>query len=153
MYLLNPLGVHSWDPRGRILGVIPYRVPAESMAPTLKSNDYVLACTGAYRNAPPKVGDVVVFWTPPEFKVPYVKRVVAVAGDTVELRGNEFLRNGIPQAEPYVSPEHDYDEQAPTQIPEGFLFVMGDNREHSMDSRHFGPIPTNQIIGEICKQF
>jgi signal peptidase I len=83
-------------------------------------------------------------------RVPYVKRVVAIAGDSVEFTGSQFLRNNIPQSEPYIAPNHNYDDLS-LVVPAGSVFVAGDNREHSLDSRQFGPLPTSSIIGKVCK--
>jgi signal peptidase I len=149
IYVWNPLHVPSWDPRGRVLGVIPYRMPATSMLPTIPRNHFVVACTASYWNAVPAVGDIIVFKSPPEFEVPYVKRVVALAGDRVEFRGDQYIRNGVVRNEPYLQPDHNY-ESLETVVPEASVFVAGDNREHSMDSRHFGPVPTCYIIGKLC---
>lgn len=153
VYVWNPLGVPDWDPRGRILGVIPYRVPSQSMAPTLDLNSMVVACTGAYLNAKPRVGDIIVFWPPARNEGVYLKRIVGVPGDQVVLDGLDFLRNGVRQVEPYAVKGPDYPESFSTKVPEGTVFVMGDNRDNSVDSRHFGPVPETSIIGKVCKTF
>lgn len=153
MYVWNPLGVSSWDPRARVLGVIPYRVPSQSMAPTLSKNSIVIACTGAYWNAKPRVGDIIVFWTPAQHDVVYLKRVVAIPGDQGFLDGTTFLRNGARQIEPYIPTDHSYPDSLSMKVPEGSVFVMGDNRDNSVDSRHFGPVPESAIVGKICKTF
>ena len=150
IYFLNPLGIPTWDPRGRLLGVIPYRLPSDSMAPTITRGSLLIACTGSYLRAAPAVGDIIVFRAPPPMSVPYVKRVVAIAGDSVSFSGSRFLRNQLVQSEPYIDPNHRYDELA-LQVPAGTVFVAGDNREHSLDSRHFGPLPTSAIIGKVCR--
>jgi signal peptidase I len=150
-YLWNPLNTPTSDPRGRILGVIPYRMPSESMRPTLPPGSLLVACTGAYLRSGPEVGDIVVFFPPPpEEKSPYVKRIVAVAGDAVHFDDGRFTRNGVTPREPFLAPGPDQAGVFESQVPAGFVFVAGDNRAHSLDSRHFGPIPISSIIGKVC---
>lgn len=151
-YAWNPLGVPSWDPRGRIFGVIPYRNPSTSMAPTLPMGSYFVACTASYSHAKPLAGDIIVFWSPPTPNIPFVKRIVAVGGDSVELIDGKLLLNGSPQDEKYLQSEPSYPYMTRTEVPMGSVFVMGDNRDNSYDSRQFGPVPLASIIGKVCAQ-
>jgi signal peptidase I len=96
-------------------------------------------------------GDVVVFRKPPGIVVDeddLIKRVVAVPGETVEGRGGKVYVNGAPLDEPYVEPLcHGTGQFGRTTVPVGKLWVMGDNRCNSSDSRVFGPIPENLVVG------
>jgi signal peptidase I len=148
MFLLNPFGVPSWDPRGRVLGVIPYRIPSDSMAPTIVRGEIVVTCTAAYLNSRPERGDIVVFKSP-ENGSAFIKRVVAREGDKVEFTQSQFLLNQVAQREAFVQGKPQYEPMAEV-VPKASVFVVGDNREHSLDSRHFGPIPENTIIGKVC---
>lgn len=148
VYVWNPFSVPSWDPRARVLGVIPYRVPSASMSPTLSAGDFVLACTVSRSDV--RVGDIVVFLGPPELEVAYLKRVLALGGDTVEFADSDFLLNGVRVREPYLQPGQTYDASGALRVPTGTVFVAGDNRDHSVDSRHFGPIALTSIIGRVC---
>ena len=132
-------------------------VRQQSMRPTLEQNDRVLVSKLDYRFGAPTVGDIIVFNPPdPSATIPYVKRVVAVGGDVVDLRNGNLFVNGkqldIPEAHGVTQP------QAPQivypfTVPEGQIFVMGDNRTFSSDSRTFGAVPVGNIIGKVILRF
>lgn len=150
LYLLNPAGVPSWDPRGRLLGAIPYREPSVSMSPTIGPGSIVVACTWAYVGASPERGDIIVFRPPQEPSPPYLKRVVGVAGDEVKIEDGRLSIGGELQNELYINPGDPGGQVFEAVIPVAHVFVAGDNRGNSYDSRHFGPVPTSEIIGKIC---
>ena len=132
-----------------------FRIPSESMVPTLLVGDRVLVNKLSYRLHEVHRGDVVVFTRPDKLEDPtgtepedLIKRVVAVAGDTVVARDGVLYVNNQPLTEPYVQPgAGTFRLDEAVTVPEGQVFVMGDNRENSQDSRYFGPIPTDSIIG------
>ncbi len=128
--------------------VKPFTIHQVSMQPTLLEGDRVLINRLVYHFRDPERGDVVVFDSPVQEDEDLVKRVVAVAGDSVAVRGGVLYVNGEPQQEPYLADSPfdgtDTDEGV---VPEGQVFVMGDNRNNSGDSRLFGPIETESIIG------
>jgi len=131
-------------------------VRQRSMEITLLQSDRVLVSKVDYRLSGPRPGDIVVFNPTTDVQIPYVKRVVAVAGEVVELRSGRLYVNG--EARDFVgahgatvaqSPDVKY----PLRIPDGYFFAMGDNREASSDSRSFGPQPDSRIVGKVILRF
>lgn len=131
----------------RLFVLQPYVISSNSMEPTLKSGDRILVNTLSYRYFAPSRGDVVVFAYPKDLKRTFVKRVVAVEGETVELRGNEVFINGQVVKEPYLHPG-DYPSFGPETVPKGKVFVLGDNRQVSEDSREWGLLSKSNLIGK-----
>ena len=144
----------------------PYKVQQESMEHTLLPEQYVLVDKLTPRFDTYKRGDIVVF-TPPEDWVqdngtPFIKRVIGVSGDTVEIRDGDVLINGTKIDEPYLFAEAPGDppqsttadpDQSKWIIPEGELFLMGDHRQNSADSRAFGPVPIANVIGRAWLRY
>ena len=131
-----------------------FRIPSESMVPTLLVGDRVLANKFIYRFTEPERGDVVVFESVNGGEEDLIKRIVAVAGDSVTIRGGVLSVNEEPQNEPYLNrgiPDDSF--FGPTRLSEGEVFVMGDNRANSADSRVFGPLPIENIEGEAFVRF
>lgn len=131
-------------------------VRQRSMESTLLQSDRVLVSKVDYHFGAPRPGDIVVFNPTTDVAIPYVKRVVAVAGETIDLRGGRLYVNGQPRdfagahgSTTPQSPEIHY----PLTIPQGEFFAMGDNREASSDSRSFGPQPDDRIIGKVIVRF
>ena len=135
----------------------PFQVQQHSMERTFAQGDYVLVDRLTGRWSPYTRGQVVVFQPPAgaaEGKSPFIKRVIGVGGDTVEVRDGKVLVNGVALDEPYlfrdqagVAQPTETGGQARWVVPEGDLFVMGDHRQVSEDSRVFGPIPVSSVIG------
>ncbi len=131
-----------------------FRIPSESMVPTLEIGDRLFVNKFIYRFTDPERGDVIVFKSVEGGEEDLIKRVVAVPGDTVEVRDGMLYVNGQPQAGSYVNREFpDRSYYGPTTVPEGHVFVMGDNRANSRDSRFFGPVPYENIEGEAFLLF
>jgi signal peptidase I len=129
-------------------------IPSESMVPTLEVGDRIFVNRFVYRFTEPERGDIIVFDSL-ETDDELVKRVVAVPGDRVRV-GNGLLRvNGDFPEEPYAVPIvfGDGSDFGPTRLSEGEVFVMGDNRANSRDSRFFGPVPLENIQGEAFFRF
>ncbi|WP_068782775.1 signal peptidase I [Paenibacillus phocaensis] len=127
-------------------------VKGQSMEPTLEEQERLFVDKLVYRLGHPKRGEVVVLKDPSvdADRKPYlVKRVVAVPGDTVEVRSGELLVNGIPQNEPYTDSRIEDGNMAEVQLGAGDYFVMGDNRHagRSKDSRYFGSVKEKWIVG------
>ena len=129
--------------------VKPFAIPSPSMEPTLTEGDRVLVNRLVYHFHPPRRGDIIVFHPPGRpGSDPFIKRVVAVAGDTIAVHDGMLYVNGEAQDEPYIKElpiEGDYPE---TTIPSGSVWAMGDNRNNSGDSRVFGPVSLDSIMGE-----
>lgn len=131
-------------------------VRQRSMEPTLFQSDRVLVSKVDYRIGQPDRGDMVVFNPTTDTSIPFVKRIVAVAGDVVEVRDGRLFVNGeasdIPEARGNTlpqSPQIGY----PYTVPEGSFFALGDNRTASSDSRSFGAQPNDRIIGKVILRF
>ncbi|MGD8514702.1 MAG: signal peptidase I [Granulosicoccaceae bacterium] len=155
IYFANPSGTDTRDPRGRLLGYIPYKMAARGMAPTLVEGEIIVASTFAYRESEPQRGDIIVFSFPQDRSVAYVKRVVALAGDTLVIENGTLILNGKPVAEPYVDPLNqlrDYSlAMQTTVVSNDMLFVLGDNRDNSNDSRFWGYLPRDHVIGKVIE--
>ncbi len=129
-------------------------IPSESMVPTLRVGDRVLVNKFIYRFTEPERGDIIVFESVEGGGEDLIKRVVGVPGDKISVRRGTLLVNGEPQKEPYLSkrfPDRSF--SAPTTVPEDHVFVMGDNRANSRDSRFFGTVPEEKIEGEAFLRF
>ena len=132
-----------------------FYIPSESMVPTLQVGDRVFVNKFIYHFRQPERGDIIVFRSVEGGQEELVKRVVAVSGDEVTVEDGRLLVNGEPQSEPYLNRAFPPDESSygPTRVPEGEVFVMGDNRANSRDSRFFGPVPLENIEGEAFASF
>ena len=142
----------------------PYKVQQESMMRTLEPDQYVLVDKLTPRFDPYKRGDVVVF-NPPQNWVqegsePYIKRVIGVGGDTIQLKAGDVYVNGTKIVEPYVYLENGHSQPTDTisgvdhwVVPKGQLFLMGDHRGNSADSREFGPVDVGAVIGRAWLRY
>lgn len=152
-------------------------IPSASMEPTLMVGDRVLVEKVTYRVGEPDRGEVVVFerdlgelfnpqateddsfWDdvgdafrglfgfPTGSAQDFIKRVIAVGGDQVEGKDGRVFVNGEPVAEPYLPDGTETSDFGPIEVPDGEIFVMGDNRSNSDDSRNFGPVPVDSVVG------
>jgi signal peptidase I len=124
-------------------------VEGQSMNPTLKSGDRIIVTKLSYKFKKPEYKDIVVFKNPDDPKVRYIKRVIGVEGDSVEIRDGKVYVNDKELVEPYIS-EPIMGEYPKTVVPEGTIFALGDNRNFSRDSRdsHVGFVPIDNIIGK-----
>ncbi|HSD82885.1 MAG TPA: signal peptidase I, partial [Anaerolineae bacterium] len=120
-----------------------YRIEGDSMEPNLHNGEYVLIDKISYLLHPPERGDVVVF-VPPNGERDYIKRIIGLPGDTVEIKGGRVYVNDIVLDEPYLKNLTNTDMPA-SSVKEGRYFVMGDNRNNSSDSRVFGAITPQSI--------
>jgi signal peptidase I len=127
----------------------PVKVEGTSMAPLLSDQERIFINKFVYHFETIHRGDVVVFWYPLDHSKSFIKRVVGLPGDQVEIRhGNVFI-NGRELTEPYVPPQFvDFSGYGPMRVPDDEYFVMGDHRVSSNDSRVFGPVPGDFIYGK-----
>ncbi|MHB1651048.1 MAG: signal peptidase I [Desulfitobacteriaceae bacterium] len=127
--------------------VQPYLIPSSSMEPTLLPGDRIIVNRLTYRDRIPARGDIVVFAYPKDPKRTFVKRVIALEGDTAELRDNKVFINGKALEEPYLK-AGDYPPYGPEVVPKGKFLVLGDNRRQSGDSREWGLLSQEALIGK-----
>lgn len=153
----------------------PFAIPSESMRNTLQIGDMIFVNRFIYWFQPPQRGDIIVFKFPGQYslvpwekvqlqttlyqwergpRVDYIKRCIAVAGDIIDIRGNKVYINGEELVEPYVPdiglfrPGIPLNIEFPYKIPEGYVFVIGDNRHNSWDSRFWGPVNLRFLKGK-----
>lgn len=142
----------------------PYRVEQQSMEQTLEPDQYVLVDKLTPRFDTFKRGDIVVFNPPPDWiqpdGTPFIKRVIGIGGDSIEIKDGLVYVNDVKLDEPYVYQENGSPQPTDTstdppqwEIPEGELFVMGDHRAKSSDSRTFGPIENGDVIGRAWLRY
>jgi signal peptidase I len=127
-------------------------IPSESMVPTLRVGDRVLVNKVSYRLHDVRRGDILVFERPPAARTSsddsdLIKRVIGLPGETVEGHDGQVFVDGRPLREPYLPRGTEIAPFAPVTIGRGELFLMGDNRAHSNDSRFFGPVPEDLVVG------
>jgi signal peptidase I len=126
------------------------RVEGQSMAPTLQDQDRLIVNKLAYRLGDPHVGDIVMLYYPLKPEKSFVKRIIAEEGDQVRIVDGRVYRNDVPLDDSFVPQEYrSHDDWGPQVIPEGYYFVMGDHRNNSSDSRHWGFVPKKYIIGKV----
>ena len=126
------------------------RVEGQSMAPTLEDQDRLIVNKLVYRIGEPRRGDIVMLYYPLNPDKSFVKRVIAEEGDMVRIVDGRVYVNDVPLRDDYVTPQYrSHDEWGPQVIPEGYYFVMGDHRNNSSDSRHWGFVPRKYIIGKV----
>ena len=129
-------------------------IPSESMVPTLLVGDRVLANKFIYDFTEPDRGDIVVFKSVEVENENLIKRVIGLPGDRVEVRGGTVYINGERLKDPYVNKQFpDTSSFGPRTVPENSYFMMGDNRANSQDSRFFGPVPEDNLVGEAFLRF
>lgn len=127
-------------------------VDGQSMETTFHDGERLLINKFIYYFRPPETGDVVVFRFPDDPRRDFIKRVIARAGQTVEIRGGQVYVDGVPLHEPYVRGPWHYDLRR-TTIREDAIFVLGDNRNNSQDSRYFGQVPVKNVKGMAFLRF
>ncbi len=131
----------------------PHKIKGSSMEPDFHNGEFLLTDKVSYRFGLPKRGDVIVFKAPPDGRDEFIKRIMGTPGDTVKIENGKVYVNGRLVNEPYLAPGT-YSaagsfatEAKEITIPAENYFVMGDNREHSFDSRNFGVINKSKITG------
>ena len=139
--------------------VQPNQVKGASMEDTFHSGEYIFTSKIAYKFSPIRKGDVVIFKSPKNNDIELIKRVIELPGDSVVIKNAEVYVNNEKIKESYTKtptnliPGGVLIEGSPTVIPEGSMFVMGDNRGASSDSREFGPVPEALLIGQVVYRY
>lgn len=137
----------------------PRFIPSDSMVPTLKTGDRLVIEKVSYRFGKPNFGDIIVFQPPPELQKQgyledqaFIKRIIGEPGDAIAVEKGNVYRNGKVLQESYIKEpiKQDFQEK---KVPENRYFVMGDNRNDSNDSRYWGSLPTENIIGRAVFRF
>jgi signal peptidase I len=144
----------------------PFRIPSESMVPTLNIGDRIVVNRWIYRLDSPKRGDIIVFRSPPAAgleEADFVKRLIGLPGELVDIRNGDVYVNGQSLNEPYLHEPHQTYTMSlsdvrnplefPFRVPPGQYLMMGDNRRHSLDSRGWGPIEPWRIKGKAVLKF
>lgn len=126
----------------------PFIIPSGSMEPTLQIGDRIMVNKLSYHIGDPRRGDVIVFKYPMDPSRDFVKRLVAKGGETVEIRNSQLYINGRQVAEDYLPPGLTFEDFGPVEVPPGTYFMLGDNRNSSEDSRSWGMMPEENIIGK-----
>ena len=126
------------------------RVEGQSMAPTLADQDRLIVNKFAYRIGAPRRGDIVMLYYPLNPDKSFVKRVIAEEGDEVRIVDGQVYVNDVPMPDDFVPEEYrSHDDFGRNAIQDGYYFVMGDHRNNSSDSRHWGMVPKKYIIGQV----
>jgi signal peptidase I len=123
-----------------------FQVRGSSMEPTLQDGQYLVISKLSYWIHPPERGDVVVFRPPGNRKEDYIKRIIGLPGDKIEIRDEEIRVNGALLKEPYITDAVSY--AGSWTLAEDSYFVLGDNRRNSSDSHTWGPLPSENIVGK-----
>lgn len=122
------------------------RVDGSSMEPTLHSGEFVIVNKLSYKFSEAIIGDVIVFHFPRDPEQEYIKRVIGLPGDRVEIQDGNVYVNDRPIEENYIAADPAY--EAIWEVPEDSLFVLGDNRNNSSDSHNWGPVPLDFVVGK-----
>ncbi len=122
------------------------RVDGFSMLPTLHDGEFVLVNRLAYQTGTPTRGDIIVFRSVNTPDLDLIKRVIGLPGDKVLIQGGRVIVNGQTLNEPYINAAPNYGGE--WQVPEGYLFVLGDNRNDSSDSHSWGYLPMEKVVGK-----
>jgi signal peptidase I len=123
-------------------------VDGSSMQPSLEDGQRLIVIKAAYHFSSPQRGDIIIIHPPVAPQKQWVKRVIGIPGDTIEIKNGTVYVNNIPLDEPYIKAPPDYT-YGPVTVPEDNYFVMGDNRNNSTDSHYGWTVPRENIVGEV----
>lgn len=138
----------------RTFVVQAFYIPSGSMEPSLQIGDRILAYKFLYGLKNVKRGNIIVFKFPLNPRKDFIKRVIGLPGDVIKIENKEIYVNGKQLSEPYIVHRDNWnsgfprDEYPPTSVPAGSLFMLGDNRDSSDDSRYWGFVPAKYVVGE-----
>jgi len=137
----------------------PHQVKGASMEPNFYDGEYILTDKFSYRFGEPKRGDVVIFKAPKNPELDYIKRIIALPGEKIQIKNEGIFINNQELDEKYLPEYMDLSgglfltKGKEVEIPENSFFVLGDNRSHSSDSREWGPIQTSDIVGKAFLRY
>jgi len=137
----------------------PQEISGQSMEANFHNGEFILTNKIEYKFGDPKRGDIVIFKSPSNKEIDYIKRVIGLPGETIRLSNSTFYINGKKLDEPYLTPGtytfggSYLKENTDIVVPPGKYFVCGDNRPHSSDSREFGPIAKEDFIGKALLRY
>lgn len=142
----------------------PFVIPSASMSSTLQIGDRVLGEKITYLDSEPEAGDIVTFTNPEDSSQILIKRVIATSGQTVSLKDGVVYIDGVALSESYTNGKKSYPIEShadtlgsnieyPYTVPEGYIWVMGDNRTNSLDSRYFGAVPISSVTSKAVFVF
>jgi len=126
-----------------------YRVVGQSMEPTLQQDQRLIVSKLTYRLHEPQRGDIIVFHDPQDPSRNLIKRIIGLPGETLEIRNGQVFINEQQLNEPYLT-SYSARSEAPVPIPDGYYFVMGDNRNNSSDSLSWGALSADRIVGKAA---
>lgn len=131
----------------------PHKIKGASMEPNFHDGEYLLTDKVSYRLGEPGRGDVIVFKAPPDYKDEFIKRIIGLPGEEIKVQGGKIYINGRELEEGYlpndarILPGRFSEEGQVITVPAGSYYVLGDNRDHSLDSRNLGPIERQYVTG------
>jgi len=132
----------------RLFLIAPFFIPSQSMVPALLVGDRIIVSKIAYRLGEPQRGDIVVFKYPRDTRKDFIKRLIGFEGEQVTLKDNRLYINGKEIPEKYLPTGLSFDDFGPVVVPDGCYLMLGDNRPNSEDSRVWGPLPKENVIGK-----
>lgn len=132
----------------RIFVFQPFYIPSSSMEPTLMPGDRIIVNKFIYRFREPARGEVMVFKYPLDPKRDFIKRVIGLPGDSVEIKDSTLYINGKKVDESYLPENLAFNDYGPVKVDKGAYFVLGDNRNNSEDSRFWGFAPRKNVVGK-----
>jgi signal peptidase I len=144
--------VMEGNSRSTIFGFETHRIPSGSMQPILVAGDFILADSWAYASQSVEVGDVVTFDYPSRPSQVWIKRVIGLPGDQIEIVNGVVTVSGVKLDEPYIDMDNNLttaNSSYSTVVPQGQYFVLGDNRDNSADSRIWGFVPHENIRAKL----
>ena len=135
--------------------IINANIPSGSMEDTINIGDRVFGNRLAYKSKSPKRGDIIIFWSPVKENTYYIKRIIGLPGETVEIKDRTVYINGEALKEDYISEDNwiKKGQEGKWIIPEGQYFMMGDNKDDSTDSRAWGPIEKKDIVAKAFLRY
>jgi len=136
-----------------LLGYGVYNNPGGNMTPTIDVGDYIVADKQAYSSTEPEINDLVIYANPRDLNSTWIGRVVALPSNKISIVNGITMVEGKEIVQDYINPGMNKSEMSvkleEQTVPKSSVFIMGDNRDSSMDSRYFGPVPLNNLLGHI----